>query len=424
MHSILFAMLFVGGSVGIEPQVPPQPAAAAAATVLVTGMVVDAHEQPLYGAVIILQAADGTHYQTTSSRSGRYETRVPPGKYPARVQFTHDPNGLFRFERPAVQDLVIEVKAAGPVEVPRVMLALSQRLFALARDAQVALSGRDKARGIALYEELLTAAPQLTGIHRLLAAGHLQLFFPAKRGEPDNDAHLAKAIEHMQRAADTAVDEAARSEALTLLARTYEDPKAANDLVTAEDIMRRLVAVDQQRADHHVWLARLQERLGRTDDAEYTLKSAADMLSDPAKVYQELVAFYMRTKQLNKIQALPQDRLPAGVAPPSDSTSPPRVPPRPGAVRVGGNIRAPQKLHSVDPVYPPEAAAARIAGVVILEVQIDQQGNVSDAGVLRSIPMLDAAAVDCVKQWKYDVTYVNGTPVAVIMTVTVNFALQ
>lgn len=419
MHFILFAAIFVSGAAAFSPQVPPPPAA----TILVTGMVVDAHEQPLYGAVITLQGADGTQYRTTSSRSGRYETRTPPGRYPARVQYTHDPNGLWRFERPSVQDLVIDVKGAGPVEVPRVMLAVSQRLFALARDAQVALSQRDKARGIALYEELLGSAPQLTGIHRLLAAGHLQLFFPARRGEPDNDAHLAKAIESMQRAADTAVDEAERSEALSLLARTYEDPKAANDVATAEDIVRRLVAVDQ-RAEHHVWLARLQERLGRTDEAERTLKNAADMLTDSAKVYQELVAFYMRTKQLDKIQALPRDRLPAGVAPPSDGPSASKVPPRPGAVRVGGNIRAPQKLHSVDPVYPPEAAAARIAGVVILEVQIDQQGNVSDVGVLRSIPMLDAAAIDCVKQWKYDVTYLNGMPVAVIMTVTVNFTPQ
>ena len=420
MHSIVFAVFFACGAAGFGFQVPPPPAS----TILVTGMVVDAHEQPLYGAVITLQGADGTQYRTTSSRSGRYETRVPPGKYAARVQYTHDPNGLWRFDRPSVQDLVIDVKGAGPVEVPRAVLAVSQRLFALARDAQAAINRGDIAAGVALYEELLGSAPQFTAIHGLLAAAHLQLFLPAQKGEPDNDAHLARAIEHAQRAVDTAADEAVRSEALSMLARIYEDPKAANDVATAEDIVRRLVAVDQQRAEHHVWLARLQERLGRTDEAERTLKNGADMVSDSARVYQELASFYARTKQLDKIQALPRDRVPAAAALPSDGPSAPKVRPLPGAVRVGGNISAPQTLHSVAPVYPPEAQNARVQGTVVLEIQIDQQGNVTDAAVLKSIPLLDAAAIDCVRQWKFDVTQVDGTPVPVIMAVTVSFALQ
>jgi protein TonB len=94
-----------------------------------------------------------------------------------------------------------------------------------------------------------------------------------------------------------------------------------------------------------------------------------------------------------------------------------------GAVRVGGNIRPPERTHRVDPVYPETARAAGVQGVVILEAVIGEDGAVASTRVLRSIPMLDAAALEAVKQWRYAPTLVNGVPTSVIMTVTVNFHL-
>jgi TonB family protein len=93
-------------------------------------------------------------------------------------------------------------------------------------------------------------------------------------------------------------------------------------------------------------------------------------------------------------------------------------------LRVGGNIKTPTKVKDVPPVYPPDAFAARIGGVVILEVVIDTEGHVSDAKVLRSIPLLDNAALEAVRQWEFTPTELNGMRVPVIMTVTVNFTLQ
>jgi protein TonB len=92
-------------------------------------------------------------------------------------------------------------------------------------------------------------------------------------------------------------------------------------------------------------------------------------------------------------------------------------------VRVGGSIRAPTQISKVQPVYPPEALAAKVSGVVILEALIAADGRVSDAKVLRSVPLLDQAAVDAVRQWAYTPTLLNGVPVPVIMTVTVTFSL-
>jgi len=103
----------------------------------------------------------------------------------------------------------------------------------------------------------------------------------------------------------------------------------------------------------------------------------------------------------------------------------PDAPPPPTqAVRVGGQIKEPKKLKNVPPVYPDIAKQARVQGVVILECTISPQGKVTDVKVLRGIPLLDSAAIDAVKQWVYTPTLLNGVPVPVIMTVTVNFKLS
>ena len=75
------------------------------------------------------------------------------------------------------------------------------------------------------------------------------------------------------------------------------------------------------------------------------------------------------------------------------------------------------------PVYPPHARSARVEGSVILEAVIGPTGRVTDAKVLRSAPLLDEAAMEAVLQWEYTPTLLNGVPVPVIMTVTVNFTL-
>ena len=94
-----------------------------------------------------------------------------------------------------------------------------------------------------------------------------------------------------------------------------------------------------------------------------------------------------------------------------------------GAYRIGGGLLPPKKVKDAPPVYPPLAQQARVQGVVILELKLDESGNVSDTRVLRSIPLLDQAAIDAVKQWQYTPTLMNGVAVPITMTVTVNFTL-
>ncbi len=100
-------------------------------------------------------------------------------------------------------------------------------------------------------------------------------------------------------------------------------------------------------------------------------------------------------------------------------------PPTPAApVRLRSGMQPPAKLLNVAPVYPNLARAAHVEGVVILEAVIDAHGRVDSVRVLRSIPTLDQAAVDAVRQWRFTPTLLNGEPVPIVMTVTVNFTLK
>jgi protein TonB len=102
-------------------------------------------------------------------------------------------------------------------------------------------------------------------------------------------------------------------------------------------------------------------------------------------------------------------------------------PPKPAViepVRVGGVISPPHKIADAAPVYPQLARAAHVSGIVIIEAIIDEQGAVRETRVLRSIPLLDRAALDAVRQWRFTPTLLNGQVVPVVMTVTVNFKLD
>jgi len=102
---------------------------------------------------------------------------------------------------------------------------------------------------------------------------------------------------------------------------------------------------------------------------------------------------------------------------------PPPAPPKQDPVHVGGDIKQPKQLKGCEPVYPAMAIAAKVQGMVIVEAVIDKTGNVKDAHILKHQPLLDDAALDAVRCRKYSPTLLNGIPIEVIFTVTVNFQL-
>jgi protein TonB len=102
------------------------------------------------------------------------------------------------------------------------------------------------------------------------------------------------------------------------------------------------------------------------------------------------------------------------------------APPQPpiGPIHLHSGMQAPRKTVDVPPEYPALARSAHAQGIVILEAVIDAHGVVTSVHVLRSIPLLDKAAVEAVQQWRFTPALLNKEPVPVVMTVTVNFTLQ
>jgi protein TonB len=95
-----------------------------------------------------------------------------------------------------------------------------------------------------------------------------------------------------------------------------------------------------------------------------------------------------------------------------------------GPYRLGRGIEPPRKIKDVVPVYTSEAMAARVFGTVTLEAVVGADGKIDDVKVLRSIPLLDRAAIDCVRQWEFAPARMNGQPVAVIVTILVQFSIR
>jgi TonB family protein len=75
-------------------------------------------------------------------------------------------------------------------------------------------------------------------------------------------------------------------------------------------------------------------------------------------------------------------------------------------------------------VYPPEALASGIEGAVVADVVISETGDVVEAKIVQSVPLLDDAALEALRHWHFAPTLVDGKAAPVRMTVTVNFTKQ
>jgi TonB family protein len=182
-------------------------------------------------------------------------------------------------------------------------------------------------------------------------------------------------------------------------------------------------AVDKavaDRADQHA-----AESLKAAQDAKAALD--AELKAQEGK----LIKSYDKTKELAVAAKAAGDKAAAdavagkekadAVAAKEKADAAARAKARMAAVRPGGRIMPPKKIKDVQPVYPALAQSARVSGAVTIEATIGADGKVIDAKVVRSIPLLDEAALAAVRQWEYLPTMLNGVPVPVLVTVTVNF---
>jgi TonB family protein len=168
-------------------------------------------------------------------------------------------------------------------------------------------------------------------------------------------------------------------------------------------------------------------------DAPASLKAAQDATAalDAEVAAQEAKWFksYDRTKELaasataasNKAVADATAARERAAAATAKAAAEARAALRSTAVRAGGNIPTPVKVKNVAPEYPAIAKSARVGGVVQIEATIGPDGKVHDAEVTKSVPLLDQAALNAVKQWEYRPTMVKGVAVPVTVNVAVDF---
>jgi TonB family protein len=158
-------------------------------------------------------------------------------------------------------------------------------------------------------------------------------------------------------------------------------------------------------------LATYQEARGSVEAAEETLLSARRLQPGDIEPVRMLARFYARRAGAMHARAQTQEV--------RDQTVP-GSPDRNGVYQVGGGVTPPRRLGNA--AYPSDALAAGIDGVVTAEILVSEQGVVTDARVVKSVPLLDEAALTAVREWRYDPTIVDGKAVPVKMTVTVAFS--
>lgn len=277
-------------------------------------------------------------------------------------------------------------------------------LFASALAAQFAQTSRPPCEQVSADTLTDTAVPEICAGDEAAGSANSVLDDTGKKRA------WQTAAEHYRRASTLSPKTSTKLVVLNALVNLY-DAKRLDDVNQMQATLRELIALAPDDLSYLYRLARLQEDHGLTDAAEDTLLQARRSKPDEVEPYRQLAQFYSRRITAT---ALRRQEAQAGAL----GGTRPGEPDENGVYRVGGAVVAPTR---VDIPYPPEALAAGAQGVVIMEVSIDAVGGVSNAKVVRSVPMLDGAAVQGVSNWHFKPTVVNGQAVPVKMMVTVNF---
>jgi TonB family protein len=268
-----------------------------------------------------------------------------------------------------------------------------------------------------------TSAPSGAGCARGIESSSLEqcqgnIEANAAQAAPKESAeqrkHWEAAAEHYRKAVDSMASGAIKARLLSEIADLY-DAARLNDAAQLEQTLRELIQYAGSDLQPTFRLAKVEEERGLFDEAEYTLLSARRQQPDDSEPYKMLAQFYAR--RATALQQMLVERANAAKNP----TAPGQRDAE-GFYRVGGEVAPPRKFGNA--AYPADAQAAGIQGNVVVEIALNEQGVITDATVIRSVPLLDESALKAVREWRYDPVIVNGTAVPAKMTVIVNFTLR
>jgi tetratricopeptide (TPR) repeat protein len=157
----------------------------------------------------------------------------------------------------------------------------------------------------ARYEDALAAGPDfqanptLTAAYFFLGNSYDNMYKPARKGEPENDAYMTKAIENYTKAAEQAQDPLIKRRSLEYLAAAYASDKL-NDPGQAEPVIQKIIQLDPSEPNSYFALAKIYEDAGRYEEAEQTLVKARDAKPNDASVYNSLAQYYNRQGEFEK----------------------------------------------------------------------------------------------------------------------------
>ncbi len=165
---------------------------------------------------------------------------------------------------------------------------------------------------IAKYEEVLSLDPEFRvgeGVtpYFFIANSYDNLYKPARKGEPENDAYLTKAIENYKLAAEKDTDPTMKKRAMEYLVSAY-GPDKLNDPTQQEPLIQQMIQTDPSDTSNYFALAKIYEDNGSLDEAETMYNKARDMKPNDSAVYQQLAGFYQRQGEFDKLISAVQRR--------------------------------------------------------------------------------------------------------------------
>src|SRR5512139_157329 len=198
---------------------------------------------------------------------------------------------------------IVLALAAGLVGCSQYGKLQAKRAF---KDANVLYAQQEYKRAAALYEEAIKNDPTLSVAYFYLANSYDNLFKPSRKGEPENDAYLTKAIEYYKLASEKEQDPTLRKRSFEFLVAAY-GPDKMNDPSQQEPIVNRMIELDPQDATNYFALAKIREDAGDYAAAEEVLQRAKTARPNDPQVYLQLAGFYNRQEEFDKtIEALNQ----------------------------------------------------------------------------------------------------------------------
>jgi tetratricopeptide (TPR) repeat protein len=174
------------------------------------------------------------------------------------------------------------------------------------KDANAAYAASDYKKAIEKYQEALKNNPELSYAYFYMGNSYDNLYKVAKKGQPENDANLTKAVEYYRQATEKITEPKLRKLSFEYLLNAY-GPDKLNDPSQAEPIVQKMIEMDPSDTANYFALAKIYEDAGNYEQAEAALLKARDAHPKDTAVYMQIAAFYNRQGRFDKtMEALNQ----------------------------------------------------------------------------------------------------------------------